>query len=157
MTAYLVHPMRPWAASVQHTSDWAAVPAGCVSVRCTITPEQSVRGDPRLACEMRMAYLDASGAPRLGSGCAIPSREEFAADEPVPTAGHEVGGLPGIVPTMVGPFDFLVCDSIGVQQGRNDTQVAVQFSLTFGDAASINAAVVFEAFDADESPIAWGV
>jgi hypothetical protein len=103
-----------------------------------------------------MAYLDASGLPRLGSGCGLPSRVAFADDEPIPTAGHEVGSLPGVVPAAVGGFDFEVCDSIGVQQGRRDTQVAVQFSMTFGDAASVNAAIVFEAFDSAEQPIAWG-
>jgi hypothetical protein len=156
VSGYLVHPTQPWAAGVLHTSDWVAVPPGCVSVRCTITPEQSVRGDPRLGCEMRMAYLDASGLPRLGSGCGLSSRVAFADDEPIPTAGHEVGSLPGVVPAAVGGFDFEVCDSIGVQQGRRDTQVAVQFSMTFGDAASVNAAIVFEAFDSAEQPIAWG-
>ena len=61
-----------------------------------------------------------------------------------------------MVPADVGGFDFEVCDSIGVQQGRRDTQVAVQFSMTFGTAATINAAIVFEAFDSAENPIAWG-
>ena len=156
MTAYCVHDTRPWATAVTHTSNWVAVPAGCVSVRCTITPEQSVRADPRLACEMRMAYLDVSGMPRLGSGCAVPAREAFSPDEAIPTAGHEVGSAPGVVPTTVGPFEFEVCDSIGVQQGRTDTQVAVQFSLQFAEADVVRAAVVFEAFDANEQPLPWG-
>lgn len=147
--------MQPWVANQVHTSNWVAVPAGCVSVRCTITPEQAVRGDPRLGCEMRMMYLDPSGNPRLGSGCGLASRGTFADDEPTPISGHELGSPPGVVPAQAGAFNFLVCDSIGVQQGRKNTQVAVQFSLTFGDSASVNAAIVFEAFDAAENPIAW--
>ena len=151
--AWLLHGQTQWQCGIEHTSDWVQLPVGCVSVRVTVTPEASVRSDPRLACEVWGLYLGANGEPRRGSGVGIPARTEFAIDEEIPVSGHEVGQPPGIVPAVPGSFEFVLRESIGVQQGRQNTQVAVGFRLTLGESVSVSAAIAVEAFDANEQPV----
>ena len=151
--AHCVHPTQAWAAGVWHTSDWVTLPTGCVSVRGTVTPEQSVRADPRMGCHMQLVFRGIDGRVVNGSGCEIPSRDAFDPDEATPTSGHQAGQLPGVIPAVPGVFAFVVQDSPGVQQGPYRPSVAVRFQLTLGDAPAVSAGVTVEAFGADDSPL----
>lgn len=148
--AFCVHPSQPWLAGDWHTSDWVTLPAGCVSVRGTVTPEQLVRADPRLGCRMQLLFLGGDGRIVDGSGCEIAARDEFDPDEITPTAGHEASQPPGVLPTVAGSFQFVVEESPGVQQGPYRPSVAVRFRLTLGDAATVSAGVTVEAFGVDD-------
>ena len=152
-SAYCVHPTQAWEAGVWHTSDWVTLPAGCVSVRGTVTPEQSVRADPRMGCRMQLAFKGVDGRVVNGSGCEIPSRDAFDLDEATPTSGHQAGQLPGVIPAVPGVFAFVVQESPGVQQGPYRPSVAVRFRLTLGDAATVSAGVTVEAFGVDDLPL----
>ena len=151
--AFCVHPSQPWLAGDWHTSDWVTLPAGCVSVRGTVTPEQLVRSDPRLGCHMQLVFRGIDGRVVNGSGCEIPSRDAFDPDEATPTSGHQAGRLPGVIPAVPGVFAFVVQESPGVQQGPYRPSVAVRFRLTLGDAATVSAGVTVEAFGVDDLPL----
>lgn len=151
--AHCVHPTQAWSAGVWHTSDWVMLPAGCVSVRGTVTPEQAVRADPRMGCNMQLVFRGVDGRVVNGSGCEIPSRDEFDPDEITPTSGHEASQPPGVLPTVAGSFQFVVEESPGVQQGPYRPSVAVRFRLTLGDAATVGGGVTIEAFGVDDVPL----
>lgn len=156
MNAFLVAISQPWAAGVLHQTDFVALPAGCASVRGTVTPTAAVRADPRLACEVQLVFRGADSLHISGSGCALPAREQFAPDESMPVSGHELGQPSGVLPNTVGGFVFVVEESPGVQQGPYRQQVAVQFRLSLADASSIDCGVTLEAFDRDENPLEIG-
>jgi hypothetical protein len=151
--AHCVHPTTPWVAGVWHTSDWVTLPQGCVSVRGTVTPEQAVRSDPQMGCSLQLIFQGGDGRIVNGSGCEIPSRDAFDPDELTPTAGHEAGQPPGVLPSMSGVFAFVVQESPGVQQGPYRPSVAMRFRLTLGDASTVSAGVTVEAFGADDQPL----
>ena len=151
--AYCVHETQAWLAATWYTSDWVALPAGCVSVRGTVTPGQTVRADPRLSCRMQLLFLGQDGRVVNGSGCEIPARDAFDPDEATPTSGHEAGQPPGVLPAVPGSFQFVVQDSPGVQQGPYRPSVAVRFRLALGDDVTVSAGVTIEAFGADDSPL----
>lgn len=151
--AYLVAAVQPWSVATWHTTAFVAVPAGCQSVRGTVTPSAEVRGDPRLACEVRLLFRDSAGNVINGSGCGFVARDQFEPDEPTPISGHEDGSQPGILPDASGEFLYVVEDSPGVQQGPYRQFVAVQFRASFVDQATIDLGVTVEAFDGDGNPV----
>lgn len=153
MNGYLVAPPQPWAAGQLHQTAFVSLPAGCVSVRGTVTPTAAVRSDPRLACEVQLVFRGADDLQVRGSGCAIAARAEFAPDEPTPISGHEAGQPPGVLPATAGGFVFVVEESPGVQQGPYRHQVAVQFRLSLADVSTVDCGVTLEAFDLDENPL----
>lgn len=153
--AYCAHPSQPWPSNVWHTSAWVLLPNGCVSVRGTVTPDAASRSDPRLSCEMRLDYIGHDGKPRQGAGCGITARESFAEDELPPVAGHEAASPIGVVPNE-GAFAFVVNESIGVQQGRSETSVAVSWRMSLAEQSTVTAAITVEAFGDDGTALRIG-
>lgn len=152
--AFCVHPSQPWLAGHWHTSDWVTLPAGCVSVRGTVTPVQPAREDPRLGCEVALVFRGA-GEDNIvrGHGCHVPARNEFDPDEPIPQSNHELGQPPGVLPSVAGRFFYVTADSPAVQQGPYRAKVAVRFRLTLGDAETVVAGVAIEAIGANDAPL----
>jgi hypothetical protein len=158
MNGHLIAVQQPWSVGTWHTTAFVALPAGCASVRGTVTPAAEVRSDPRLACEVFLVFRDADGNQVQGCGCGFVAREEFEADEPTPISGHEASSSPGVLPTTLGPFAYVAEDSPAAQQGPYRQFVAVQFRASFLDRATIDLGVTVEAFDVDGNALevsAW--
>ena len=148
-TGYLLLPMQDWQTSTWHASPPVMLPAGCVSVRVTLSPSQEVRESPLLAGEVRLVFRDAEGRRVQGCGSGIVARPAFAADETVPVTGHEVGQQPGGFPAEVVNFAFVCNDSLGAQQQPPYGILAgIEFRISHQEQVYIQAAATLEAFDA---------
>jgi hypothetical protein len=148
-TGYLLLPMQDWQTSTWHASPLVMLPAGCVSVRVTLSPSQEVRESPLLAGEVRLAFRDAEGRRVQGCGSGIVARPAFAADESVPVTGHQVGQQPGGFPPQAASFAFVVNDSLGAQQQPPYGILAgIEFRISHQEQVYIQAAATLEAFDA---------
>ena len=148
-TGYLLLPMQDWQTSTWHASPLVTLPAGCVSVRVTLSPSQEVRRSPRLAGQVRLVFRDANGNRVQGCGSGIVARPAFEADEAVPVTGHEVGQQPGGFPAEVVNFAFVCNDSLGAQQQPPYGILAgIEFRISHQEQVYIQAAATLEAFDA---------
>jgi hypothetical protein len=149
-TGYLLLSMQDWQTSTWHTSQFVRLPAGCVSVRVTLSPSQEVRESPLLAGEVRLVFRDAEGRRVQGCGSGIVARPEFAADETVPVTGHQVGQQPGGFPTQAAArFAFVCNDSLGAQQQPPyGISAGIEFLISHQAEIWIQAAATLEAFDA---------
>jgi hypothetical protein len=140
--------MQWWQTGTWHASPLVTLPAGCVSVRVTVSPPQEVRESPLLAGEVRLAFRDANGRRVQGCGTGIVARPAFAADETVPVTGHEVGQQPGGFPAQVNNFAFVCNDSLGAQQQPPyGISAGIEFKISHREEISIQAAATLEAFD----------
>jgi hypothetical protein len=149
-TGYLLLPMQDWQTSTWHASPLVMLPAGCVSVRVTLSPSQEVRESPLLAGEVRLVFHDANGRRVQGGGGGIVARLTFADDETVPVTGHEVGQQPGGFPAQAAAsFGFVCNDSLGAQQQPPyGTLAGIEFRISHQEQVYIQAAATIEAFDA---------
>ena len=148
-TGYLLLPMQDWQTSTWHASPLVTLPAGCVSVRGTLSPAQQFRGSPLLAGEVRLVFCNGEGERVQGCGSGIVARPEFEPDEATPVTGHEVGQQPGGFPAQVQPFGFVCNDSIGAQQqGLYGISAGIEFRISHEAEIRIQAAATLEAFDA---------
>jgi hypothetical protein len=148
-TGYLLLKMQSWRTSTWHQSPFVMLPAGCVSVRVTLSPSQEVRESPLLEGEVRLVFRDAEGRRVQGCGSGIVARPAFAADESVPVSGHEVGQQPGGFPAQVANFAFVCNDSLGAQQQPPYGILAgIEFRVSHQEQVYIQAAASLEAFDA---------
>lgn len=148
-TGYLLLPMQDWQTSTWHQSHLVTLPAGCVSVRVTLSPSQQFRGSPLLAGEVRLVFRDSEGRRIQGCGSGIVARPAFSPDETVPVTGHEVGQQPGGFPTQVAGFQFVVNDSLGAQQQPPyGVSAGIEFCISHEQEIWIQAAATIEAFDA---------
>ena len=148
-TGYLLLPMQDWQTSTWHASPLVMLPAGCVSVRVTLSPSQEVRGSPRLTGHVRLVFRDADGNRVQGCGSGIVARPAFAADESVPVTGHEVGQQPGGFPAQKANFAFVCNDSLGAQQQPPyGISAGIEFRISHQAEIWIQAAATLEAFDA---------
>ena len=147
---YLLLPMQSWPTSTWHASPFVMLPAGCVSVRVTLSPSQEVRESPLLAGEVRLVFRDAEGRRVQGGGGGIVARPTFSDDESVPVTGHEVGQQPGGFPAQVASFAFVCNDSLGAQQQPPYGILAgIEFRISHQKQVYIQAAATLEAFDRD--------
>jgi hypothetical protein len=149
-TGYLLLPMQDWQTSTWHASPLVMLPAGCVSVRVTLSPSQQFRGSSLLAGEVRLVFRDAEGRRVQGCGSGIVARPAFADDETVPVTGHEVGQQPGGFPAQAAAsFAFICNDSLGAQQQPPYGILAgIEFRISHQEQFYIQAAATLEAFDA---------
>ena len=146
---YLLLPMQDWQTSTWHSSGLVALPAGCVSVRVTLSPSQQFRGSPLLAGEVRLVFRDSEGRRVQGCGSGIVARPAFEADESVPVTGHEVGQQPGGFPPQAASFAFVCNDSLGAQQQQPyGISAGIEFRISHEQEIWIQAAATIEAFDA---------
>ena len=150
-TGYLLLPMQDWQTSTWHASPLVTLPAGCVSVRGTVSPSQQFRGSPLLACDVRLVFRNSEGERVQGCGSGIVARPAFAADESVPVTGHEVGQQPGGFPAQAAAsFAFVCNDSLGAQQQPPyGISAGIEFRISHQDQVYIQAAATLEAFDSD--------
>jgi hypothetical protein len=146
-TGYLLLPMQDWQTSTWHASPLVILPAGCVSVRVTLSPSQEVRESPLLAGDVRLVFRDAQGNSVQGCGSGIVPRLAFAPDESVPVTGHEVGQQPGGFPVQSTGFAFVVNDSLGAQQPPYGISAGIEFRISHQEQVYIQAAATLEAFD----------
>ena len=148
-TGYLLLPMQDWITSEWHASRLVTLPAGCVSVRVTLSPSQQFRGSPLLAGEVRLVFRDSEGRRVQGCGSGIVARPAFADDETVPVTGHQVGQHPGGFPAQVNNFAFVCNDSLGAQQQPPyGISAGIEFRISHEQEIYIQAAATLEAFDA---------
>jgi hypothetical protein len=148
-TGYLLLTMQDWQTSTWHASPLVMLPAGCVSVRGTVSPSQQFRGSPLLAGEVRLVFRDAEGRRVQGGGGGIVARPTFADDETVPVTGHEVGQQPGGFPAQAAAsFAFVCNDSLGAQQPPYGILAGIEFRISHEQEFWIQAAATLEAFDA---------
>jgi hypothetical protein len=147
--AYLILPMQDWQTSTWHTSPLVTLPAGCVSVRGTLSPSQQFRGSPLLAGEVMLVFRDAAGRRVQGCGSGIVARAAFADDETVPLTGHQVGQQPGGFPPQAASFAFVVNDSLGAQQSPYGISAGIEFRISHEQEIWIQAAATIEAFDGE--------
>ena len=148
-TGYLLLPMQDWQTGTWHRSRLVTLPAGCVSVRVTLSPSQQFRGSPLLAGEVRLVFCDAEDRRVQGCGSGIVARPAFEADESVPVTGHEVGQPPGGFPSQVDNFAFVCNDSLGAQQQPPyGISAGIEFRISHQAEIWIQAAATLEAFDA---------
>ena len=147
-TGYLLLPMRDWQTSTWHASPLVTLPAGCVSVRGTVSPSQQFRGSPLLACDVRLVFRNSEGERVQGCGSGIVARPTFEPDETVPVTGHEVGQQPGGFPPQAASFAFVVNDSLGAQQPPYGILAGIEFRISHEQEIWIQAAATLEAFDA---------
>ncbi len=141
--------MQDWITSQWHASPLVTLPAGCVSVRVTLSPSQEVRQSSLLAGEVRLVFRDAEGRRVQGCGSGIVARPTFADDETVPVTGHEVGQQPGGFPVEVANFAFICNDSLGAQQQPPyGISAGIEFRLSHEQDIWIQAAATLEAFGA---------
>jgi len=150
-TGYLLLPMQDWQTSTWHASPLVTLPAGCVSVRVTLSPSQQFRGSPLLAGEVRLVFRDAEGRRVQGCGGGIVARPTFASDESMPVTGHEVGQQPGGFPAQAAAsFAFVCNDSLGAQQQPPyGISAGIEFRVSHEQEVWIQAAATLEAFDGD--------
>jgi len=148
-TGYLLLPMQDWQTGTWHASPLVVLPAGCVSVRVTLSPSQQFRGSPLLAGEVRLVFRDAEGHRVQGCGNGIVARPAFSPDESVPVTGHEVGQQPGGFPAQVATFAFVCNDSLGAQQPPYGISAGIEFRISHEQEIYIQAAATLEAFDGD--------
>lgn len=147
-TGYLLLPMQDWITGEWHASPLVTLPAGCVSVRVTLSPAQEVRGSSLLKGEVRLVFRNAEGRRVQGCGTGIVARPAFAADETVPVTGHEVGQQPGGFPAQVNNFAFVCNDSLGAQQQPPyGISAGIEFKISHREEIYIQAAATLEAFD----------
>ncbi len=148
-TGYLLLTMQSWQTSTWHQSPFVMLPAGCVSVRVTLSPSQEVRESPLLEGEVRLVFRDADGRRVQGCGSGIVARPAFADDETVPVTGHEAGQQPGGFPAQVASFAFVCNDSLGAQQQPPyGISAGIEFRISHQEQVYIQAAATLEAFDA---------
>jgi hypothetical protein len=147
-TGYVLLLMQSWQTSTWHASPFVTLPAGCVSVRGTVSPSQQFRGSPLLACDVQLVFQNEEGERVQGCGSGIVARPAFAADETVPVAGHEVGQQPGGFPAQAASFAFVVNDSLGAQQPPYGISAGIEFRISHQAEIWIQAAATLEAFDA---------
>lgn len=145
---YLVLPMQDWMTSEWHASPLVRLPAGCVSVRGTVSPSQQFRGSPQLACDVRLVFRREDGTVVPGCGSGIGARPAFEAGEIVPVTGSELGQQPGVFPPTPAAFAYVVADSLGAQQRPYGLLAGVEFRLSHEQEIWIAAAATIEAFDA---------
>ena len=141
--------MQDWQTSTWHASPLKTLPAGCVSVRITLSPSQQFRRSPLLAGEVRLVFRDAKGRRVQGCGSGIVARPTFADDETVPVTGHEVGQQPGGFPPQAASFAFVVNDSLGAQQPPYGISAGIEFCISHAQEIWIQAAATIEAFDGE--------
>ena len=147
---YLILPMREWQTGVWHASEFVTLPAGCVSVRVTVSPPQEVRVSPLLAGEVQLVFRDTQGRRVQGVGTGIVPRPTFSPDESVPVTGHEMGQQPGGFPAEVVNFAFVCNDSLGAQQQPPyGISAGIEFRISHEQEVRIQAAATIEAFDRD--------
>ena len=146
---FLLLPMQDWITSEWHASPLVTLPAGCVSVRGTVSPSQEVRESPLLAVDVQLVFRDANGRSIRGCGSGIVARPTFADDETVPVTGHEVGQQPGGFPPHAASFAFVVNDSLGAQQPPYGISAGIEFRISHQAEIWIQAAATLEAFDRD--------
>ena len=141
--------MQDWQTSTWHASPLVTLPAGCVSVRVTLSPSQDVRESSLLEGEVRLVFCDAEGRRVQGCGSGIVARPAFADDESVPVTGHEAGQQPGGFPAHVASFGFVCNDSLGAQQQPPyGISAGIEFRMSHQEKVYIQAAATLEAFDA---------
>jgi hypothetical protein len=146
---FLLLPPQDWQTSTWHASPLVMLPAGCVSVRVTLSPSQRFRRSPLLAGEVRLVFRNADGRRVQGCGSGIVARPEFADDESVPVTGHAVGQQPGGFPPQAASFAFVVNDSLGAQQQPPyGISAGIEFRISHEREFWIEAAATLEAFDA---------
>ena len=148
-TGYLLLPMQDWVTSTWHASPLVTLPAGCVSVRGTVSPSQQFRGSSLLACDVRLVFRDAEGRRVQGCGSGIVARPAFEPDEQTPVTGHQVGQQPGGFPVQSSGFAFVVNDSLGAQQPPYGISAGIEFRISHQAEIWIQAAATIEAFDRD--------
>jgi hypothetical protein len=148
-TGYLLLPMQSWQTSTWHASPLVMLPAGCVSVRVTLSPSQEVRQSSLLAGEIRLVFHDAQGNSVQGCGSGIVPRLAFAPDESVPVTGHQLGQRPGGFPPQTSSFAFVPNDSLGAQQPPYGISAGIEFRISHQAETWIQAAATLEAFDGD--------
>jgi hypothetical protein len=146
---FLLLPMQDWQTSTWHSSQLVTLPAGCVTVRVTLSPSQQFRRSPLLAGEVRLVFCDAEGRRVQGCGSGIVARPSFAADESVPVTGHQVGQQPGGFPPQAASFAFVVNDSLGAQQPPYGISAGIEFRISHEQEIWIPAAATIEAFDGE--------
>lgn len=146
-TGYVLLLMQDWQTSTWHASPLVTLPAGCVSVRGTVSPSQQFRGSPLLACDVQLVFQNDEGERVQGCGSGIVARPAFAADETVPVTGHEVGQQPGGFPAQAASFAFVVNDSLGAQQPPYGISAGIEFRISHQEQVYIQAAATLEAFD----------
>jgi hypothetical protein len=147
-TGYLLLPMQDWITSTWHASPFVMLPAGCVSVRGTVSPSQQFRGSPLLACDVRLVFRNGEGQRVQGCGSGIVARPAFEPDETTPVTGHQVGQQPGGFPAQVANFAFVVNHSLGAQQPPYGISAGIEFRVSHEQEVYIQAAATLEAFDA---------
>jgi len=148
-TGYLLLPMQDWQTSTWHASPLVMLPAGCVSVRGTVSPSQQFRGSPLLACDVRLVFQNGDNERVQGCGSGIVARPAFEPDETTPVTGHEVGQQPGGFPLQAASFAFVVNDSLGAQQPPYGIFAGIEFRLSHQQEFWIQAAATLEAFDGE--------
>jgi hypothetical protein len=149
----LVAEPQEWQASTWHLTNFVTLPAGCASVRATVSPAAEIRESPQLACDIRLVFRNAEGVQIPGGGAAIVARPVFADDEPTPVTGHEQGEPPGVFPATLGAFAYVMEDSPAVEQVPYAITAGVEFRLSHLQAIYVTAAVTLEAFAADGNPL----
>jgi hypothetical protein len=147
-TGYLLLTMQDWQTSTWHASPLVMLPAGCVSVRVTVSPPQEVRESPLLAGEVRLVFCNAEGRRVQGVGTGIVPRPTFSPDESVPVTGHEMGQQPGGFPAQITNFAFVCNDALGAQQPPYGVLAGIEFRISHEQEFWIQAAATLEAFDA---------
>ena len=156
-TGHLLLPMQDWQTSEWHASQLVPLPAGCVSVRVTLSPSQEFRESPLLAGEVRIVFRNAEGRRVQGCGNGIVARPTFAADESVPVTGHEVGQQPGGFPAQVNNFAFICNDSLGAQQQPPyGISAGIEFRISHEQEFWIPAAATIEVFDGEGNSMEIG-
>ena len=142
--------MQEWRTGAWHASSLVTLPAGCVSVRVTVSPPQEVRESPLLAGEVRLVFCNAEGRRVQGVGTGIVPRPTFSPDESVPVTGHEMGQQPGGFPAQITNFAFVCNDALGAQQqGPYGISAGIEFRISHEQEVWIQAAATIEAFDRD--------
>ena len=153
MNGFLVAETQDWQASTWHFTQFVTLPAGCASVRATVSPAAEIRESPQLACDIRLVFRDAEGVQIPGGGAAIQAATQFADDEPTPVTGHEQGQPPGAFPATSGAFAYVMEDSPAVEQVPYAITAGVEFRLSHLQAIYVTAAVTLEAFAVDGNPL----
>jgi hypothetical protein len=148
-TGYPLLLMQSWQTSTWHASSFVMLPAGCVSVRVTLSPSQPFRRSSLLACDVLLVFQNGNGERVQGCGSGIVARPAFADDETVPVTGHEVGQQPGGFPLEVANFAFVVNHSLGAQQPPYGISAGIEFRISHEQEFWIQAAATLEAFDSD--------